>query len=550
MENRGGGEESESKAEYQIAASFLELFDLNELVPEYSFRQFAAVAGMAIALDYFQYWGSGGIGLACLILILFLLVLLTRPLTFSRGRFFLGGLLLVVVARTVWQSSQWSYLTGLSVLFAFACLEGLATFQVPELIVSAVSSSLRTPLSFLGLLRGAMSTGLRASVPGKPAMPSLLPVIVPALVCMVFLLIFRAANPVLQEWISLEWSWFQDSFEWLLGRMPSEVEVAFLIYATATGCVLVVPTLADASRLNAWLGGTEELRQGSDAPSSERVTLAAINTLAAVNVVFLFYNALDVLYLWVQQSAPVGITLSEYARSGAAWLTLALALASALLGVVFKGELNFHRRAPVLKTLAWVWLAQNFFLALGTLRRMQMYVDFNGLTRARIVGVAGICLVVFGLGVVAQKIRKQKSFLWMVRRQLAAFAMILVFLYLLPMDGVITACNTRIILRGEHMPAVQLLVQTQSAEGLPGLLPLLDSDSSVIAKGAAAVLLREEKRMVEYQQSHPRWTCMELSRKRALEVIERERKRIQSVLGDTSTADALRELGGYTRRWY
>ena len=66
--------------------------------------------------------------------------------------------------------------------------------------------------------------------------------------------------------------------------------------------------------------------------------IVARNALVPLNVVFFIYNALDASYLWAG-APPPGVTERQYAHEGAAWLTVALALLTVVVGVMFRGPL-------------------------------------------------------------------------------------------------------------------------------------------------------------------------------------------------------------------
>lgn len=104
------------------------------------------------------------------------------------------------------------------------------------------------------------------------------------------------------------------------------------------------------------------------------------------------------------------------AHEGAAWLTVALALATFILSLVFRGSVRCDARLPKLRMLAWAWSLENVLLAFAVYNRLFIYVGFNGMTRMRIVGLFGITAVLVGFVVVLVKIAKNHSFVWLIRR--------------------------------------------------------------------------------------------------------------------------------------
>ncbi len=99
--------------------------------------------------------------------------------------------------------------------------------------------------------------------------------------------------------------------------------------------------------------------------------------------------------LWGREF-PRGFHYSGYAHEGAAWLTLALAMATAGLSLVFAGRTLADPRLAVLRRWGNVWAIQNLLLAVAVYHRLHIYIGFNGMTRMRTVGIFGISCVVAG----------------------------------------------------------------------------------------------------------------------------------------------------------
>ena len=118
------------------------------------------------------------------------------------------------------------------------------------------------------------------------------------------------------------------------------------------------------------------------------------------------------------------MTTQDYAHQGAFWLTVALLMLTAVIGFFFRGPLAHDPSASVhkVRALAYGWMGQGLVLALATYRRIGIHITHSGLSDLRIVGILGTTLVVSGVVLVALKLKKQKTFTWLVRRQLDAFA--------------------------------------------------------------------------------------------------------------------------------
>ena len=66
------------------------------------------------------------------------------------------------------------------------------------------------------------------------------------------------------------------------------------------------------------------------------------------------------------------------------------------MSLVFRGQVRLDPRRVQLRRLAWGWAVLIVWLALAVYNRMMIYIDFNGMTRMRTVGLLGITAVVAG----------------------------------------------------------------------------------------------------------------------------------------------------------
>ena len=222
-------------------------------------------------------------------------------------------------------------------------------------------------------------------------------------------------------------------------------------------------------------------------------------------------------------------------------------MSTVVLGVIFSGRLREHPKAKRLLVLAVPWIAQNFVVAYWVLARLHLYVGYNGLTRMRIVGIYGTVAVIAGLTLVAWKIRRGHSLFWLLRRQLAALALTLALLGITPLDLMTWHVNTRLIATMEiPKPAVQLVVQPISPEGLMLLPPLLDHGDPAIARGVAALLGRW---YCADDAPNRRWTQRQLSRDLCMSTIARYEDKILSLIPDRRWEPHLKELRRRTQRW-
>ncbi|HEV3022766.1 MAG TPA: DUF4153 domain-containing protein, partial [Pirellulales bacterium] len=275
------------------------------------------------------------------------------------------------------------------------------------------------------------------------------------------------------------------------------------------------------------------------------------NTLAAVIALFAVYLVFEFRTLWFREF-PKGFYYSGYAHEGAAWLTFALALATLVLSLVFRGGVLTDPRLPRLRRLAWIWSAENFILAVAVYHRLAIYIGFNGMGPMRIVGWYGISTVVVGFALVLWKIGRGRGLGWLLRRQLWTLALAVYLFVLTPVDAVVVECNVRRILAGDSAPSVQISVHPTSNDGALLLLPLLETDDATIREGVRAMLAQREddaEAAAERRESLG-WTSYQISESVVLERLRAERHRWTDY-GDPQRRDAaLKRFHEYAYQWY
>ncbi len=271
------------------------------------------------------------------------------------------------------------------------------------------------------------------------------------------------------------------------------------------------------------------------------------NTLLMVIGLFGAYLVFEFRTLWFREF-PRGFHYSGYAHEGAAWLTIALALATAVLSLIFRGPLQCDPRVGRLRGLAAIWSAESLVLAIAVYHRLFIYVGFNGMTRMRFVGYFGVTAVVIGFLLVVVKIARQKDFGWLLQRHLWTLALTVYLFAITPVDDLAMRYNVRRVMAGDPAPSVQFSVQPLNAEALLPLEPLLDCDNETIRDGIRA-LLTERLTIAENRRLRPagsHWTSFQLADR---ELRRRPRERL-TFPSPGERQDAWRRFADYAYQWY
>ena len=119
---------------------------------------------------------------------------------------------------------------------------------------------------------------------------------------------------------------------------------------------------------------------------------------------------------------------------------------------------------------------------------MLIYIDFNGMTQMRVIGLFGITSVVAGFILVVVKLYRDYGFTWLLHRQLWVPLLAVVLYAILPIDWMVNRYNAAQVKRGNLAPSVQIAAHVVSAEGILPLVELVDCEDPKIRDGVRALL--------------------------------------------------------------
>ncbi len=507
--------------------------------PPATWREIGAMILLVMLCDLTIYRGHGFAGYALLFATAPLLLALgavRRALTIPFA--VVVVMLIVLVLKLLWCGSV------LLVVFGFGLLAAVAmtlTGQCPYVLELAmfVSQTIRSGWEAV-LHYGRQCNRTSPAISSLP----LINVILPATAFLIFSVIFVLANPDLFASISDRIGAFVSGMRrWMANFSP--LEVIFWLVTAWLSLGLLRP----------W-SGTLQSNILADRPAPQKPAPAPLfaafrNTLLTVIGLFAVYLVYEFATLWFREF-PQGFHYSGYAHEGAAWLTVALALATATLSMVFRGSVLNDPRLQHLRQLAWIWSGLNLMLALSVYNRLFIYIKFNGLTRMRMIGLFGISLVACGFILVIIKIARNDNTIWLVRRHLWALALAVYLFALTPVDTLVVQYNVGRILDGDEAPSVQMTVQTIGSEGVLGLQPLLSCRNDIIREGIQAMLANRFERAEEIAESRQRegWTTFQIADQRVLNGLRASQQQWQQLEDHSSREEAWQRFTDYAYQWY
>jgi hypothetical protein len=367
----------------------------------------------------------------------------------------------------------------------------------------------------------------------------------------VFGLLFVLANPDVVTFLGKEVDrLFNLLRDWILQFAPGVWEVLFWLAVLWVAVGLLRP-VASRMLFEQMTGGAAAAPGEKRAPTETLLYSPLRNTLLTVILLFAAYLIFESWTLW-SRVFPPGFYYSGYAHEGAAWLTVALALATAILSLVFRGAVLDDPRLPALRRLAWLWSLENMLLAVAVYHRLYIYIGFNGMTPMRMVGIFGMTAVVVGFIQVVWKIVCNRDFVWLMRRHLWTVAIAVYLFALTPVDAIVTSYNVRRILAGDPAPSVQISVHYIGSEGILLLDPLLSCKNETIREGVAAMLAERQaaSEALAARRRQQGWTAYQIADQRILRELT-ESAAAWSKYADPARRDAaLEQFHKYAYQWY
>lgn len=349
-------------------------------------------------------------------------------------------------------------------------------------------------------VRGTGHGGLRARLPVL-----VLPLIGSAL----FLTLFAAANPVLEQLLG---SIGTPDFSAL-----SIIRVLVWIVLAIAAWSLVHPRLARHTLAS--FDGSGDLAMPGVSVASIKLSLITFNLLFALQ------NLMDLAYFGTVVAMPADITLAEYAHRGAYPLIVTALLAGLFIIVTLRPG-SATALDGTIRKLVTLWIAQNIVLVASSILRTLDYVQAYSLTVLRISALAWMVLVGIGLLLICWRLLAGKSASWLINTNLAAAAIALTAASFVDLGNVAASWNIRHAKEAGGRGA-QLDLCYLEQLGRSSLLPLIELQgradlSPEFRDRVHATRLRIHE--PEIWQGHGYWTWLDQLRmdKAALEVAKLE----------------------------
>ncbi|MFV1969317.1 MAG: hypothetical protein ACC628_28180, partial [Pirellulaceae bacterium] len=283
-------------------------------------REVLTIGLLVVAADITIYRGHGFAGIAALLALGPALLFIGSPrpkVVWVSGLIF--GLLCLLACRLVWYGSTLQVSAGLVLLVAFAAsLIGLPPGFVP---LSLFASQILPAgyRAYVHYWRTLQRTGPR--IPRA----NWLNIALPLAALVTFSMLFVLANPDVVTFLGRRVEWLLETIrDWIVDITLKPTEVLFWLAVAWIAAGLLRP-IVDRALLDRETGAEFSFK-----PSPAPLYIACRNTLVTVIALFAFYLIFEFKTLWFRD-IPEGFYYAGYAHEGAAWLTVALALATLIV---------------------------------------------------------------------------------------------------------------------------------------------------------------------------------------------------------------------------
>ncbi len=267
------------------------------------------------------------------------------------------------------------------------------------------------------------------------------PVFVVVIVSFLFLSLYREVNPIFDAYFAsllgnIEWGWI---FFTLFGSV--------ILYSFFFPPRILMKLLKIEDSYGKTLGDNHPKPKYSFIinlfANFENERYSAFMMFGILNLLLLFLNITDFNYLFLKGELPKGITYSDYVHSGVGAVIVSIILAIALIIYYFRGQMNFDPQSKNIKTLVFIWIAQNMFLILMATFKNQLYIDAYSLTFLRIGVYYYLGFSTLGLLLTLYKIYCKKDTWFLFRSNSFGFYILLVLSCAINWSAIVTNYNLK-----------------------------------------------------------------------------------------------------------
>ncbi len=269
--------------------------------------------------------------------------------------------------------------------------------------------------------------------------------LIPLLIIMLFIFLYRAANPVFDGMVGKITDSIGEALELLFKDVDVRIVLTFIlglivasqIFIRSHNQKIVEKDLTEEDRMTRKKRDFYRLfRPG--ALKSEYT--AALFLIGILNVILLIVNGIDIYWVWFNFEWQ-GQYLKQFVHEGTWLLILSILISVGIVLYFFRANLNFYSRNRLLKSLSYAWLAQNAVLAVSVAVRNSWYIYYYALAYKRIGVFLFLIMTMVLLFTVYTKVKSRKTGFYLIRMNALCLYILLLFASIFNWDSIIARYN-------------------------------------------------------------------------------------------------------------
>jgi hypothetical protein len=327
----------------------------------------------------------------------------------------------------------------------FACLIGALALEkahsLPHAFISFFYSAFKAPFAYIIRLKNNEPTSKSGWLKNIKKIALF---IVPVLVILIFMTLYRASNPKFDRVMSVVFEWLEPPFVWLSSNLNFALIFTFILcFIVATFALVYSRSKNISDSLNACVDTL--IRKRRKWPLFKFNGLkneykSAVFLFGGLNVLLLIVNVIDIQWVWFDFEWN-GQYLKQFVHEGTYLLIFSILISFSLVLYTFRENLNFYSKNTFLKKLSYAWLIQNMVLTLSVGIRNYHYIQHFALAYKRIAVLVFLVLTLVALAIVLIKVAQRKTMFFVMRYNALSLYTTLFVCALFPWDSIIIQYN-------------------------------------------------------------------------------------------------------------
>lgn len=265
--------------------------------------------------------------------------------------------------------------------------------------------------------------------------------LIPIGIIFIFLAIYRASNPVFDQFIGQITEVIFKPFTHLnLDYFPTYLLGVFLTLPLYFSSKHPEIEKADLSSNDSLTRIRVKRRFSFKMKGLTNEYQAGVFLLFVLNILLVIVNVFDIYAVWFNFKFE-GQTLKTFIHQGTYMLIFSILISIGVVLYFFRNNLNFYALNTKLKTLTYIWILQNIVLTGSVFARCYHYINHFGLAYKRIGVIVFLLAVIVGLITVYIKVKNTKSIAYLWRVNLLSLFILLNSLTFFNWDVLIATYN-------------------------------------------------------------------------------------------------------------